>query len=262
MKKSLLTLLLFIATFASASQHKMTHAHAVDVEYKNSKGELTYVIVARDLPLKCRENIEFEPANYWKDDFAAKEVDPDCKASYITSAGKISPMKMREDIETYGELEVVEYLEDMHDDPNRLFIDARKVKWFESLTIPGAINIPFVYFTEGGKWDKEKAEALAAMGVVKNGSSYDFSNAKTILLFCNAIWCRQSPQMIEALLEIGYPAEKMKWYRGGIQSWTSVGMTTYRPVSPIKAAVAVEEDSWFEVLVKDFERVWDSVLPS
>jgi hypothetical protein len=28
------------------------------------------------------------------------------------------------------------------------------------------------------------------------------------------------------LLALGYPAHKLKWYRGGMQSWKSLGLTT------------------------------------
>ena len=119
-------------------------------------------------------------------------------------------MIMHENIETFGELEVLEFLEDMQDDS------------------PPAINIPFIYFTERDKWMKEKKEALALFGVKGVKAPYDFSEAKSILFFCNGVWCRQSPQMIEALLELGYPAKNMKWYRGGMQSWLSVGMTSTR----------------------------------
>ena len=34
--------------------------------------------------------------------------------------------------------------------------------------------------------------------------------------------------MIKQLLKIGYPAEKIKWYRGGMQSWLGLGMTSTR----------------------------------
>jgi rhodanese-related sulfurtransferase len=151
-----------------------------------------------------------------------------CKKTFITAAGKLSPMKMHKDIETFGELEVLEFLEEMQDDKQMLFVDSRKTQWFESLTIPSAINIPFIYFTERDKWTKEKKEALKRFGVKGEKAPYDFSKSKTILFFCNGVWCRQSPQMIEALLELGYPPQKMKWYRGGMQSWMSVGMTSTR----------------------------------
>ncbi len=34
--------------------------------------------------------------------------------------------------------------------------------------------------------------------------------------------------MINILLEISYPEENIKWYRGGIQDWLSAGMTSTR----------------------------------
>jgi rhodanese-related sulfurtransferase len=34
--------------------------------------------------------------------------------------------------------------------------------------------------------------------------------------------------MIEALTKIGYPPEKMKWYRGGLQSWLNVNLTVVK----------------------------------
>jgi rhodanese-related sulfurtransferase len=38
----------------------------------------------------------------------------------------------------------------------------------------------------------------------------------------------QGPRTLRALLKLGYPAAKLKWYRGGIQAWESVGLTTVR----------------------------------
>jgi len=31
------------------------------------------------------------------------------------------------------------------------------------------------------------------------------------------------------LLKFGYPPEKIKWYRGGMQAWETVGLTTIKP---------------------------------
>ncbi len=55
---------------------------------------------------------------------------------------------------------------------------------------------------------------------------WDFRNAKTLVMFCNGIWCPQSSANIKTLLGLGYPAYKLKWYRGGMQDWVSVGLTT------------------------------------
>ena len=54
----------------------------------------------------------------------------------------------------------------------------------------------------------------------------DFSKAKTLVMFCNGMWCGQSPNNIKSLLKMGYPANKIKWYRGGMQDWEVLGLST------------------------------------
>jgi hypothetical protein len=49
------------------------------------------------------------------------------------------------------------------------------------------------------------------------------------VLFCNGSWCGRSPTTIKGLLGIGYPAHKLLWYRGGMQDWGSLGLTTLKP---------------------------------
>lgn len=207
---------------------KMLHAHSIEVSHQSQHGTVKKIRVARDSDLRCRE-VSFDGKTYWSEAYPLKTVPEFCTKRFITTAGQLSPMKMHEKIDTYGELEVLEFLEELQEDPHMLFVDSRKKGWYEARTIPGAVNIPFIYFTEDGKWEKKKQEALELLGVKREKEGYDFSEAKTVLFFCNGVWCRQSPQMIEALLAIGYPPEKMKWYRGGLQSWLNVGMTSLSP---------------------------------
>ncbi len=79
------------------------------------------------------------------------------------------------------------------------------------------------------QYPDEFKEYLEILGVKITGDKYDFKNVKEILLFCNGAWCGQSPESMKALIAIGYPEEKLKWYRGGIQSWLSLGLTTVKP---------------------------------
>ena len=65
--------------------------------------------------------------------------------------------------------------------------------------------------------------------VLNTGLSLDFSNAKTLVLFCNGIWCGQSPTTIRTLLRMGYPAAKIHYFRGGMQNWQSLGLTVVSP---------------------------------
>ena len=63
-------------------------------------------------------------------------------------------------------------------------------------------------------------------GAVRTEGLWNFGAAKTLVLYCNGPWCGQSPTNIRALLEYGYPAHKLKWYRGGMQAWKALGLTT------------------------------------
>ena len=134
----------------------------------------------------------------------------------------IQPFKVSDKVETYGELEVIDFLEK----ERGVFVDARLTSWFEKSNIAGSVNIPFKIFLSD---TAERDKTLKGLGARKNGDSWDFSKVKTILLYCNGAWCGQSPTAIKALMKIGFPEEKMKYYRGGIQSWQLVGLTVNTP---------------------------------
>ena len=135
----------------------------------------------------------------------------------------IEPFSVDEGIETYGELEVLEFISKKEG----LFIDARLANWYAKSAIPTAVNIPFKLFLSESP---EREKILKDLGgeYDKNGQ-WNFSNAKTILLYCNGAWCGQSPTAINALIEMGYPKSKMKYYRGGMQAWQLLGLTTIVP---------------------------------
>jgi rhodanese-related sulfurtransferase len=139
----------------------------------------------------------------------------------------IQPFKVTDDVDTYGELEVIDFLEK----GKGVFIDARLESWYKNSYIAGAVNIPFKLFL---KDSKKRDKILKGFGAVKKGKKWDFTKAKTILFYCNGSWCVQSPTAIHALKDIGYPEVKMKYYRGGIQSWQLVGLTVINPKKEAK----------------------------
>jgi len=135
----------------------------------------------------------------------------------------IEPFSVSEGVETYGELEVLDFISKK----KGMFIDARLANWYAKSAIPSAVNIPFKLFLSQSP---EREKVLKDLGgeYDKNGR-WNFSNAKTILLYCNGAWCGQSPTAINALIELGYPKSKMKYYRGGMQAWQLLGLTTIVP---------------------------------
>lgn len=94
----------------------------------------------------------------------------------------IQPIMLAAGVETFGELEVLDYLSRIAaGDTQYLVIDSRTADWYEKVTIPGAINVPYGQNMAGQPTD---------------------------------------------LPALGYPAEKLKWYRGGMQDWCALGLTT------------------------------------
>ncbi|HHH38258.1 MAG TPA: rhodanese-like domain-containing protein [Sedimenticola sp.] len=147
----------------------------------------------------------------------------------------IQPIHVAQGVETLGELEVLGYLQRMSDgDRKVMVIDSRTPDWMRHGTIPGSVNIPWdkINVDVEGTFEIE-TEAETLHDILQNrfgaqlvGGKWDFRNAKTLVLFCNGIWCPQSAINIKTLLKLGYPAYKLKWYRGGMQDWVSVGLTT------------------------------------
>jgi rhodanese-related sulfurtransferase len=126
------------------------------------------------------------------------------------------------DVETIAEREFVQYMIDGKNDKNIMIVDTRTIGWHKRLTIPGASSYPYTMMDN----PEDRDWALDDFGVVKQADdTYNFSDAKTLAMFCNGYWCGQTPAMIKALLEVGYPAEKIKYYRGGMQAWTSLGLS-------------------------------------
>lgn len=161
----------------------------------------------------------------------------------------INPLNINKDVTTVAELEVIKFMETVMYRGDGVLIDARTPSWYKKGTIPGSINIPFTVFEKDAD-DVELAEVFESLGAVERDDvnpivlmvegvgllggdqkteKWDFSEAKELLLWCNGPWCGQSPRAIRGLINAGYPAEKLHYYRGGMQMWQSLGLTTVIP---------------------------------
>lgn len=140
----------------------------------------------------------------------------------------IQPMQLATGVETFGELEVLAQLKRIREgDATLMVVDSRTADWYAKGTIPGAINIPYAQDMAGRATDLPGVinTLLEMFGVTEKNGIYDFSTAHTLTIFCNGLWCGQTPNYIRTLLSLGYPAAKLKWYRGGMQDWCSLGLT-------------------------------------
>lgn len=143
----------------------------------------------------------------------------------------IQPIRIAPGVETIGELELLDYLVRAADPANGvLVIDSRTPDWVRNGTIPGAVNIPWTRLSPSAGADPfDIAEIFEQrFGAIAQEGFWNYSNARTLVLFCNGNWCGQSPTNIRTLLHFGYPAHRIKWYRGGMQAWESLGLTVVR----------------------------------
>ncbi|UHD16319.1 rhodanese-like domain-containing protein [Thiocapsa bogorovii] len=152
----------------------------------------------------------------------------------------VQPIVALPGIGTIGELEVLDYLRrKSQGDDSILVVDSRTPDWVMRGTIPGAINIPWNRISSDAAGTFETPEQADAFRQIladefdgtydAESDSWDFTDAKTLVLFCNGLWCGQSTENIKTLVDLGYPLHKLKWYRGGMQDWVSVGLTTVKP---------------------------------
>jgi len=173
----------------------------------------------------------------------------------------INPLSIDPDVKTVAELEVIKFMETSLYRGDGVLIDARTPSWHKKGTIPGSVNIPFTKFEKDAD-DFELTEIFESLGAVERDDvnpvlrivegfglfdgdqkteKWDFSDAKELLLWCNGPWCGQSPRAIRGLLQAGYPAEKLYYYRGGMQMWQSLGLTTTMPKDTSVATTETSE---------------------
>lgn len=163
----------------------------------------------------------------------------------------IQPRVPVDGVEIAGEYEVLQFMEEMVNTELGILIDARLPSWYKRGTIPGSINIPFTVFDHDpthkdviralkllgaeprdvGSMTRGLEKTMASIGLASDEKTtyWDFTRAKELMLWCNGPWCGQSPRAIINLVNLGYPKEKIHYYRGGMQNWHLLGLTTIIP---------------------------------
>ena len=112
--------------------------------------------------------------------------------------GEIQPMQAAEGVPTVGEGEVIKHLE-----KGLPVVDVRAPDTRHGVRIPGTTAIPI-------------SEIADRMG--------ELDRSEPTVFFCNGPQCPQSQKAINYLLEKGYPADKLRYYRGGMHDWITLGL--------------------------------------
>ncbi|WP_299359100.1 rhodanese-like domain-containing protein [uncultured Paracoccus sp.] len=141
----------------------------------------------------------------------------------------IQPMQPAPGVTTIGELELIEMMQT----GDVILVDGRTPDWYEGGTIPGSINIPYT----------QAIERLAELNCTPDfEGKFDCTDAAEVILFCNGQWCGQSPSAIRAMLNAGYPADRINYYRGGMLDWRLLGLTVQGGEQPAPADPIAQQD--------------------
>jgi rhodanese-related sulfurtransferase len=138
----------------------------------------------------------------------------------------IQPMQIAPGVLSVGELELLDFLDQQVRNGRGVLLDNRLPEFFRLETIPSAINLPFGVLQRD---NPQVAKVLEALGARRQGDQWNFQQAKELLMFCSAVWSDDSARAVRALLTLGFPADKLKYYRGGLQAWRLQGLTTVVP---------------------------------
>jgi rhodanese-related sulfurtransferase len=121
-----------------------------------------------------------------------------------TTWGQLQPLQCASGVVTVGELELVEQIRG-----GAALVDSRVPDSRGGHSIPGAVNIPHDRIMERRN---------------------ELDPSRLSIFFCNGPQCPQSPAAIRELLDAGYPASSLAYYRGGMHDWVTLAMPT-EPVS-------------------------------
>lgn len=160
----------------------------------------------------------------------------------------LQPLKLDDlPVATVSEVEIIDFMTNYLRDNTGVLIDIRNAKHHAQRTIPGSVNY-FVQTIQKGVGDSEFDAMFSTLGVKPRGEvswftnqmenlgiadnnevtdTLDFTNAKELVIWGEAQTDANARYAIRSLLNAGYPAHKIRWYHGGIASWTFWGLTTY-----------------------------------
>ncbi len=209
-KKDLIKSFLILSLFASS-------ASALEVNIKKGLPYVDIEIDGKPFRIQRIQDTKHKLTNSYS------------KTSRPAPPFSIQPFQPIEGIETVSELDVLDFLQNKVAKNKGILVDARMPKWNKVGTIPGSTNIPFSILASKGGKNPYIEKIFSLLGVTKEGGEWNFNDAQMLLIFDNGPWCQQGVRAMKNLVKLGYPKSKMLYYRGGMQYWEILGLTTIIP---------------------------------
>ena len=160
------------------------------------------------------------------------EQRPDVDATQVASHHRpsancgalcIAPLMADADVQTVGEREVISFVADQVANGSGLLIDSRNAADRTSGFITASVNVPGKLLLPENPFLNN---IMQAMGARSFEGSLNFADALPLMVFDDGPSTTDAPNLINSLLALGYPAEKISYYRGGMLVWTALGLNT------------------------------------
>lgn len=156
----------------------------------------------------------FPKAGAYAARFAA--IEPSCDPYCV------APQEAADGIKTVAEPDVLEFLITAVGRSEGLLVDARMPPDRALGYIPGSVSLPHETIEDDTEF---RVEILKALGARTFDGLYNFADAQQLVVFDNGPTQNDAGILISHLLEVGYPAKQIWYYRGGMQVWSVLGLT-------------------------------------
>lgn len=129
----------------------------------------------------------------------------------------IQPMQSAPGVTTWGEIELIDFLAGPVASGTGLLVDTRLPEVHAIRTLPGAVNVPQATLSPDNPY---RPDLLTALGVGSAGGAFG------LLLFSDGAADPLARMAVTSLLDAGYPADRLYYYRAGLSGWMALGLNT------------------------------------
>jgi len=134
----------------------------------------------------------------------------------------IAPLLAVEGIETVAEFDVITFIAETVAAGGGLLIDSRPLDARDAGAIAASISVPTELLDAANPF---RNDILVAMGAREFEGTLNFADAMPLMVYDNGPLANDAARSVSLLVEAGYPREKIKYYRGGLQVWTALGLS-------------------------------------
>lgn len=134
----------------------------------------------------------------------------------------VQPIRMAPGVVSFGALEVIGFLANDLARREGLVLDVRLPDAYGRGHVPGAVNVPEP--TLSGENPLQR-DILLALGVREAEGALEFSRAPVLVIYGQDAMDGRAIEALRHVMSAGYPAEKLRYFRGGFQEWQLFGLT-------------------------------------